>query len=443
MKRLLLFLLLSAALAAQPLETITIIPWDDWEASALEDLRAYIRIPSINPPADSRPTAAFVRKMLEGIPDVKTYRSAADKEIVVARLKGKSSKGSLMLLHHMDVVPADRSRWPVDPFNADIKDGFLYGRGAVDMKSIGILQMLTFQLLKNTPLEHDLILMATPDEESGGHHGAHYMAEHHWNEIAADYILDEGGFATPDLLGADGKMTFAISVAEKKLLWVKVIATGTAGHGSQPTEDNPNDRLIKVIELMRATGKPSQNPVFQELVKRVGRLKDNKFTRAIQKDTMSLTSLKSGVGDPPQVNVIPSLAEATVDFRLMPDTDSAAFLAALHRCAEQVPGVTVEVTYHMQKSPTSSTASPVFRALEKAVLAHHPGAVVTPYLVPFGTDSNTLRVKGAQCYGFNPLLLNAELVATMHSDAERIPVSALGPALRCYYDAVKGYVCSP
>lgn len=403
-------------------------------ARALRELQTYIRIPSVNPPADSRPTAAFLRALLEkeGV-KVETYASAPDKDTIVARLPGRIPGEDLVLLHHMDVVPADASRWPVDPFAAEVKDGFLYGRGAVDMKCIGIMQLLSFLALKDQPLERGLVLMATPDEESGGEAGAVWMLKHH--PMGARYILDEGGFATPDLL-AD-RLTFAISVAEKKIIWLKLKAVGTAGHGSQPTLDNPNDRLMRTLQRLQALAGEGDSPLVEELRQRVGPLKDNKFTRAIQRDTMSVTSLRSGVGEPPKVNVIPSLAEATVDFRLLPSTDANAFLVKIKAALE--PGVTLEVLNFGEHAPVSPTQTPLFEALEKTIRGQYPDAVVTPYLVPFGTDSNTFREAGACCYGFNPIILNAELVATMHSDAERIPVAALAPGLQLYYDCVRNY----
>ena len=420
--------------------------WDALTTQALERLRFYLRIPSVNPPADSRPTAILLEGWLEqeGI-EVKVFASAQDKLTLVARLPGRDHSQSLLLLHHMDVVPVDLTRWPVDPFGAEIRNGFLYGRGAVDMKSIGILQLTSFIALKRSglPLEHDLILMATPDEESGGERGAIWMTTNHWADISPRYVLDEGGFATPDLLSAEGKLTFAISVAEKKILWLKLTANGTGGHASQPDGDNANDHLLLALNQLRAmvdtTAAGRDSAVLAELRKRVGKLADNKLTRAIQKDTMSITSLRSGVGDQPKVNVIPAVAEATVDFRLLPDTDFNAFSGQVQRIVDSVPGVKIEVLHKMDRTPISSTDTPVYRALQAAILAQHPTATVTPYLVPFGTDSNALRNAGAICYGFNPILLNAELVATMHGDSERIPVDQLAPALRCYYEAVKAY----
>ncbi|MCA9796107.1 MAG: M20/M25/M40 family metallo-hydrolase, partial [Candidatus Eremiobacteraeota bacterium] len=187
-------------------------------------------------------------------------------------------------------------------------------------------------------------------------------------------------------------------------------------------------------------GSSGKSPLVEELSKRIGPLAENPFTNAIVRDTMSLTSLRSGVGDPPKVNVIPSLAEATLDIRLLPDTDLPAFEAEIRRRLDGLEGVEFEVIYAMDTTPVSSWETPLFGSIEKAIKAEHPEAVVTPYLVPFGTDSNSFRLKGAKAYGFFPMILDANLIFSAHSDNERVPVAEFEPALRIYYRALKGYL---
>lgn len=440
MRFMLCLLLLCLPLRAEP----------DFEAlgrEALPLLQDYIRLQTVNPPAHTRAAAEFLQKILarEGI-EARLFESGPGQVNLLARLPGKSRQGSLMLLHHMDVVPADASRWPVDPFAAVIQDGMLYGRGAVDMKSIGIMQLLTFIALKRekAPLEHDLLLLATADEESGGQAGALWMIEHHWPELAPAYILDEGGFGTRDLFSAEDRLAFGIAVGEKQILWARLVATGTSGHGSQPVPDNANDRLLAALADIRALmDEPAaEDPVVAEFRRRVGQLADNKFTRAIGANTMSLTSLRSGVGDPPKVNVIPSRAEATIDFRLLPRTDLARLREAI-AAAAAARGVELEVIHSTSENPVSRHDTPLFRSLEKALRAEYPEAVVTPYLVPFGTDSNSFRKQGSQAYGFGPAVVSGSIVASMHSDAERLPVSQIAPSLRIYYRAVADYVTMP
>jgi acetylornithine deacetylase/succinyl-diaminopimelate desuccinylase-like protein len=428
----------TAAAAAQ-------VDWDAVSEEAATILRRYIRFPSVNPPADTRQTAAFLKEILEGEGiEVRTFESSPGKVNVLARLpaSGPAAHRPLLLLHHMDVVPVDAARWPVEPFSGEMKDGMIYGRGSADMKGPGVIHLLALLTLKRqqVPLARDVLLLATADEESGGHGGARWMLEHHAGALDAEYVLDEGGFGARDLMAADGRVVFPISVGEKKMLWVKVAATGTAGHGSQPTPDNPNDRLARRLHDVlgrAATLAPRGNPTVEELRRRVGGLADNKFTRAIQRDTVSLTTLRSGVGDPPKPNVIPSVAEATFDCRLMPDTDSSRFLSEIVGADDEAGGLRTEVLYRMDDTPVTPHDTPLFAALEKAIRQEHPGAVVAPSIVPYGTDSNAFRVKGAKAYGIVPVVVDAAIIASMHSDAERIPASELGRGVRILYTAVK------
>lgn len=442
MKRWLLALLVIQAAAAEP----------DFSAlgqKALELSRQYIRLRSVNPPANTEATAKFLQEVLarEGIPS-QIFRSRAGRCNLLACLKGRSSQGRLLLLHHMDVVPADAARWPVDPYGGVVKEGYLWGRGAIDVKTMGVLQVLTLIALKREGirLEHDVALLASADEESGGDDGALWMEKHHWKDLQPAYVLDEGGWGCTDFLSAEGKLTFAISVAEKKVFWCKLTALGTSGHGSQPVAENCNDRLREALN--RLDRWMAQNPgVDSELVKtlreRCGRLSDNKFTRAIQRDTVSVTSLRSGVGDPPKVNVIPSKAEATLDFRLLPDTDLKAFHNNLLQLWKDIPGLTLEVTHSTDPCPVSSCQTPLYASLERAIREEYPTATVTPYLTPFGTDSNGMRQRGVHCYGLGTAVLSGSVIHSMHSDNERFPIDQFQPALRIYYRAVLGYASRP
>jgi acetylornithine deacetylase/succinyl-diaminopimelate desuccinylase-like protein len=437
-----IFLSVCGPLAAEP----------DFQALGREALRLsqeYLRIDSVNPPADTRKTAAFLQKLFEseGIP-VQLYESSPGHVNLLAQLKGSRNEGRLLLMNHMDVVPADPSRWPVDPFSATIQDGFLYGRGAIDMKTTGIFQALTMIALKREklPLRHDVLFLASADEESGGDQGAQWMIQNHWQDLRPEYALDEGGFATRDLLSANGSLVFGVSVAEKKIVWAKIRAVGTSGHGSQPVRDNANDRLrlaLNRLESMLQAQGQVRSSVLAEFRSRCSSMADNKFTRAIQRDTLSVTSLRSGVGDPPKVNVIPSQAEATLDFRLMPETDLKAFLGQVQALLGELEGVSFEVLHATDPTPVSDFKTPLFASLEKAIHAQYPQAVVTPYLVPFGTDSNGLRQRGVHAYGLGTAVVDASIVASMHSDAERIPVDQFEPALRLYYGCVAGYAAGP
>jgi acetylornithine deacetylase/succinyl-diaminopimelate desuccinylase-like protein len=261
------------------------------------------------------------------------------------------------------------------------------------------------------------------------------MRDHHYQELDPEYILDEGGFGSRDNFAA-GRLVFGISVAEKKILWLKLVAEGTAGHGSQPHDDNPNDRMVKALSRLLAEAHPSSPfSVLETMTSRVGALASNKFNNAIQHSTISLTSLRSGVGEPPKVNVIPSIAEATLDCRVLPGTSKEEWLKEVARRLGD-PGIRIEVTYESPDPVVTTQDSAFYRALEAAVKTRHPEAIVTPMIVPYGTDANSFRARGVKSYGFTPAILPADVVASMHGDAENVPVDALGPAIEILYDAL-------
>jgi acetylornithine deacetylase/succinyl-diaminopimelate desuccinylase-like protein len=414
------------------------IDWSAVEREALDTLRRYVRIDTSVPPGDVTKAADFLQALLEreGIA-VTRYQSGPGRSIIVARLKGSGSAKPLMLLHHMDVVPADASRWTRDPFGAEVADGKVWGRGTFDMKGPGTAHLYAFVALKRqkVPLARDVILMAVPDEEVGGGLGATWMRQNHLKDIEPEYILDEGGFGSRDLF-TPGKLVFGISVAEKKILWLKVIAEGVAGHGSQPHDRNPNDRLIKA--LARLTAEPMAAVPFavvDTMKARVGPLAPNKFNNAIQSSTISITSLRSGVGEPPKANVIPSIAEATIDCRVLPGTTTKVWLDELARRFGD-PGIKIEILYEGPDPVVTTQDSVFYKAMESAVKTRYPDALVTPMIVPYGTDSNGFRPIGVKSYGFTPIIVSADVVASMHGDAEHIPVDALGPAIRILYDAI-------
>src|SRR5580765_7656056 len=227
-------------------------------------LSEYVAIDTSNPPGDTRKAADFLAGIFEkeGIP-VTRYESAPGKAIIYARLKATVSPTAgkaILMLHHMDVVPADRTQWKTDPFTPTIQGGDLWGRGSMDMKGQGVAQLVAFLMLKrqNVPRTRDVILLAEPDEEVGGALGARWMIANHYAELDPEYVIDEGGFGSRDLF-ASSKLVYGISVAEKKIVWLKLRAEGVAGHGSQPNDQKPNDRLIRALaRLLGEQGDPKR-----------------------------------------------------------------------------------------------------------------------------------------------------------------------------------------
>jgi acetylornithine deacetylase/succinyl-diaminopimelate desuccinylase-like protein len=405
-------------------------------------LQQYVRIDTSNPPGNTSKAADFLAGVLqrEGIA-VTRYESEPGKAIVLARLKATVTPPAgkaVLLLHHMDVVPADRSQWKMNPFSGTIQGSEIWGRGSLDMKGQGVAQLVAFLMLKRqgVPLSRDVILLAEPDEEVGGTMGARWMIANHYAELDPEYVIDEGGFGSRDLFTAN-TLVYGIAVAEKKLIWLKVRAEGVAGHGSQPNDQNPNDRLAKALGRLLGQPLPSSDfSVLNTMKSRVGTFAANKFTNAITHSTISLTWMRSGVGEPPKINVIPSVAEAGLDCRVLPGTTRDQWLDEIRRRLGD-PALKIDVINESDDPVVSPQDTPVYRAIEAAILRRHPDAVVTPMLIPYGTDSNAFRPKGAKSYGIFPAILPADVVSQMHGDAEHMPLAAVREGAEVLFDALK------
>ncbi len=415
--------------------------WPRTEAHALDLLQRYVRIASVNPPADTADAARFLAAELSanGI-ESKTYTSGSGKVNLLARLPGRDrSLRPLLLLNHMDVVPVDKNRWTEEPFGGALKDGQVWGRGSLDMKSTGTIQLVTLLLLKQLGIvpPRDIVFLSTCDEESGGVSGAAWMIQNHWDELNPEYVLDEGGVGSRDIY-SPGKLIFGISVADKQLLWLKMRAVGTSGHGSQPIADNANDILIEAIAKAKAFP-PSNKPnvIVQNLREKAGTLASNKFINAAGQNTLSLTSLRSGVGDPPKSNVIPSVAEATLDCRLLPGQNADEFLSEI-KARINDPRISIEVTSPKADDPQpSSTRTPLYAAIEKAISKQHPDSTVVPIVVPFGTDGQKFRMRKVPAYGLMPMIVDTQTLGTMHSDSEHIPADQFRAGLHIYFDILR------
>jgi acetylornithine deacetylase/succinyl-diaminopimelate desuccinylase-like protein len=431
MKLALLVLFAALVSAAEP-------DWARIEKSAVDLLQQYIRIESINPPANTSEAAGFVKRMLEenGI-SAQLYRSGPTGQTnLVARIAGRDrSKKPLLVMNHLDVVPVDRKAWKVDPFAAIIQNGEIWGRGAMDMKGIAVQQLLAFVTLKKSGITppRDIVMLSTADEETNGTYGIRWMIENHFSEIDAEYVLDEGGFGTREIL-SPGKLVFGIAVGEKQTLWLRVRAHGTAAHGSQPIPDNANLTLLAALQKAMALAPAKPHPVVAEMVRNIGTpLAANRYTAAIQANTVSLTTLTSGVGSPPKVNVIPSTAEATLDCRLLPGVNAPEFISEM-KARINDPRVAIEMINAADDPGASESRTPLFDAIRRAILKTHPDAIVTPMLVPHGTDSNKLRMKGLIAYGFTPMVLDLSTAGSMHSDQEHIPIAEFQKGIRIFYD---------
>jgi acetylornithine deacetylase/succinyl-diaminopimelate desuccinylase-like protein len=415
--------------------------WPMVEKHAVDLLGKYVRTRSINPPADTSAAAKlFAAEFAAAGMEAKLYESGpGGRTNLLVRLPGRDrSKRPLLLLNHMDVVPVDPSRWTKDPFGAQIADGVMWGRGTLDMKSTGVIELTTLILLKQLGVvpARDIVFLATCDEETDGTYGAGWMIQHHWDELNPEYVLDEGGVGSHDLY-TSGKTVFGVSVGDKQVFWLKLRASGTSGHGSQPIPDNANDILLNAIEKAKQF-RPSDKPnlVVEGMRSSLGTFASNKFMNAVVQNTISLTTLRSGVGDPPKANVIPSAAEATLDCRLLPGQNAEEFLSEI-KARVNDPRVTYEQLSHPADPGPSRTDTPLFKAIEQAIKKQHPDATVIPTIIPYGTDGQKFRLRGVVGYGLIPMIVNADTLATMHSDSEHIPLDEFRKGLHIYFDILR------
>jgi len=435
----------------------------DWKALGDEAtglLSQYIRINTTNPPGNEIAAARWLADMLrrDGI-ESRIFEPTPGKANLYARLAGDGSARPVILLNHMDVVLASPEYWSVDPFSGVIKNGYIWGRGALDMKGEAIAQLMTMLILKRAhiPLKRDIIFLATSDEEIGAGVGAAWIVEHQADLIRnAEFLLNEGGLTRSDSHG--GVEYYGIGTTEKSPFWLDATARGTAGHGSRPTPDNPVHRLVRALNKIAdwqtpLIVTPTVERSFRDLstIERDSTmrrwlgdiraaLKDSNAVRAITADltynallrnTISITGLKGS----DKTNVIPPVATAALDVRLLPGQDPAAFLADLVR----VVGDTA-VTFRPQGPNWPATESPteteMFRAITAVAHARHPNALVTTLMLAGFTDSHYFRKLGIASYGLGPFPLSQGDSRGVHGNDERVSLDALRFGVRFYYDLV-------
>ncbi len=403
-------------------------------------LQQYIRLDTVNPPGNEMPGAQFLAAIFErrGIP-YEIVESQPGRANIWARLPGGNQPG-LLLLHHMDVVPADTSRWSHPPFAARLVDGFVHGRGSLDNKSAGIFQLQAFLALHaaGKPLNRDVVFMATADEEAGGKLGVGWLWQHRpevFDGIGA--VLNEGGGG--DL--SNGKLSFGIEVTQKLPLWLIVKATGMPGHGAVPRQNSAPQKLIQalaaldglqfearvvpiVAEYLRRIAIEAPAPwdkrltAPQQLVaspKLMAELQGHDYRlHALLTNTCVVTRLRGSE----KINVVPPLASAEVDCRLLPDESAEAVLSII-RDALAGEGVTVESVLSFGPG-TSSKDNFLYKAIESILAKRYPGVLVLPKLNAGFTDSHFFRERGISAYGFTPIILMKEESAGVHGDNESI-----------------------
>jgi acetylornithine deacetylase/succinyl-diaminopimelate desuccinylase-like protein len=425
---------------------------------AIPRLSQYLQIDTVNPPGNEYRGVAYLATLLEaGGIDYETAESADGRGNLWARLRGEVDKNgdkkpALILLHHIDVVPANLNFWTVDPLSGDIKDGYIYGRGAIDTKGLGIAQLQAFLALSDSGLKlnRDIILLATADEEAGGFFGAGWLIENRpelFNNVG--YVLNEGGSGRS--FGED--IAVMVEVTQKVPLWLRLTALGNPGHGSAPQMQTSVTRLIRGLKRVSETEFPvnvispvaqmfeglapyqsgADRSAFANLANAVensnyllGLKLRNPGGHALLRNTCSITTLQGSS----KINVVPAQARAELDCRLLPDQDPEAFLAELKNIINDKQ---ISIERIMGFTPAiSRTDTPLYQAITK-ISEEAFGAPVIPTVAAGFTDSHFFRDLGITSYGYSPFIYAPGAFSGVHGNDERLGTENLKNGVGIFY----------
>ncbi len=431
--------------------------WDSAAEALVQHLSAYLQVDTINPPGNETAGALYLKGLLdaEGITS-EILEFAPGRGSLIARLPGAGAEAPLCLLSHIDGAGVEADRWPEGrgPLSGTIDDKGVWGRAALDMKGLGMIQVETMLWLERLgiPLRRDVVLLAVADEEDGNA-GIQDVITRRWPELACSQVLNEGGIGLKGLLFED-QTVYVISTGEKGVLWLRMVASGPAGHGSVPRAEYAPAVLREAMTRIAAKEPEiSLQPATRELLAAAGsehgglagrvlrgrlsvnllvkpRLADNPLTLAGMTHTVHLTGF--GGGETP--NVVPSEAWATYDVRVLPGVEPAQVLAELQALVADLP-VRFEVV-QSRAGNESPVDDPFYAALVRRTRAADPGSAVGPAISVGFTDSIYLRPLGARAYGFVPFALDEAELATMHGHGEFVSRENLDQGLRVVLGAV-------
>ena len=439
---------------------------DDLAAEAVRHLTALLRCDTTNPPGNEATAIAYIREQLvaDGI-EPEIVEPAPGRANLYARLRGTGAQRPLLLLSHVDVVPVERDKWTADPFGGELRDGFIYGRGAVDMKDMAAMELTLFlhfarsQRETGATLSRDLVLLAVADEEQFGTFGMAWIVEHKLEWLDAEYALNEGGGTTVEM---GGQRVYLCEAAQKGSALLTLHAHGKPGHASIPHRDNAIARLSRaiatltnypqplhvipttrrLIELLADLQKQPQKNIFLQtlnplLSDRVLGIMPNQDVanglRAMLHNTISPTLISAGTA----LNVIPSEATAYCDVRLLPGQTGESLAGDVRR---RVRDKQVEVIVEAKSLGYEMRSdTPLFAAISAAVATHDPHAIVAPYLFPAVSDSRFLAPLGIIPYGFIPHQPEPgvpPVQSLAHGHDERVSVANIAFGLHVLYDTL-------
>lgn len=437
----------------------------DWPALARETqqvLADYLRVNTTNPPGNELAGARFLKAILdrEGIEAhiLDSVELGVGRANLYARLKGNGSKRAIALVHHIDVVPAAAAYWSVEPYSGVVKDGYLWGRGAIDMKGQGIAHLMAMLAIKRSGmvLNRDIVYIGNADEELTSTGGIVFVNRHPDLLRDVEYLITEGG---DNQIDSAGKVQyFGVGVAEKRTFWQRLTVKGIPSHGSRPTKHNPVPRLVAALNKIASYETPLRaTPGVEKFFRDIARLYpepqrgwlsnisvslknprakhwilSDVYWNAILRNTISLTGLTGSN----KTNVIPPEATADLDIRLLPDQNADEMLALLKELVADTA-----VHFSPLLAPKAPLENPVdtdlFRAIEKASSQAEPGSFVTTRMLTAATDRPTYRKLGIITYGLDPFRVSAEESQRgMHGNDERISIENLGFGVRFMYQVL-------
>ncbi|HZO83461.1 MAG TPA: M20/M25/M40 family metallo-hydrolase [Candidatus Binataceae bacterium] len=412
-------------------------PWESFEREALAHLRALIRCDTVNPPGNERVATELLAAAFgtEGIGAV-VLEKEPTRANLVARLKG-GVEAPLMLSSHTDVVPVEPQRWSRPPFGAEVAEGCVWGRGAIDMKpkcAMDLSLMLALKRAGAVP-NRDLIFAAVADEEAGSELGAKFLVECHPELIRCGWVLNEAGGFT---LHLNGRRYYPVQVAEKGYVTVRMSVHAPPGHGSIPRPDNAIAWLADLIQRLNRT--PMRQRLTPLMRRTLGELGIDPHSapplfRAMMANTVTPTIVRAGYKD----NVIPGEASAVLDGRTLPGETPESFLRELREIVGPEPALEV-----IKSAPPAegSADTELFRLIARELEAADPGARAIAWMLPGATDSKFYAQLGATCYGFGPVRVGAKMPfgSLYHAHDERIPLDGFLWGLRVYAQVVLGFL---
>jgi acetylornithine deacetylase/succinyl-diaminopimelate desuccinylase-like protein len=427
----------------------------DWQpvfAEALDIFVRYLQIDTSNPPGNEKPAARFLGSLIEreGIP-VEYIETAPNREIAVATLKGGGSKRPLMLCNHTDVVPVEAQYWDVPAFEGVVKDGRIYGRGAVDMKGCGVMQLMAFLLLarQKAQLKRDIVFCAVPDEEAGSEYGMVWLCEHRPDLVDVEFELSEGGGGSSRFGGQPAKL-FTVATNEKDICWLRLTAVGMPGHGSRPHADNSAVHLIRALNRLtdwdRGVTFTPDTEAYVAKLGEAGLLKEAGDRAALEQriratsefyamflNTLNLTMLDAGI----KANVIPAKSTAVIDCRLLPGQTKEDWIRQVRERIDD-DRILVELESPDQGEPEQVPwDTELFRVINDVVKEAMEDAVVVPGMTIGGTDNRFLRARGIPAYGFIPCLLSPEERAGFHGNNEFLTIENFNMGVELMYEVVR------